>query len=149
MIVTNTTYQLCLWADALYAMDTAWWKRYLPDVLTRFRGERVTCNQNVGGVHHERGMPQSSNSGEGAISLAAHRGARRIILLGYDCQHTWGRRHHHGDHPRGLGNASSVGNWPKHFDALALRLAGVEILNATRETALKIWPTKSLEEALQ
>lgn len=85
-----------------------------------------------------------------AISLAAHRGASTIILLGYDCQYTDGKRHWHGDHPRGMGNAGSIVKWMRGFEELATALekAGVRVLNATRETALTCWPRTSLYEAL-
>lgn len=130
-------------------MDVAWWKKYLADIKQNFRGDSVTCNAKVVGARIEKRMPQSRNSGEGAVALAAHYGAKKIILLGYDCQHTAGKKHWHDDHPKGLGNAGSVGKWAVHFQELAARLVGVEILNATRETALEQWPKVSLEEALQ
>lgn len=70
-------------------------------------------------------------------------------MLGYDCKHAAdGKRHWHGDHPKGLGNAGSVGKWPAQFRDVAQRLHGVEIVNATRDTALTIWPQVPLEEAL-
>lgn len=43
------------------------------------------------------------NSGQRAIQLAAHFGAERIILLGYDCSLENGT-HWHGNHPDGLKN---------------------------------------------
>lgn len=89
------------------------------------------------------------NSGAGALCLAAHFGAKRIIMLGYDCKHAAdGKRHWHGNHPKGLGNAGSVDKWPAQFRDVAQRLHGVEIVNATRDTSLTIWPQVPLEEAL-
>lgn len=88
------------------------------------------------------------NSGAGAISVAARQGAERIILLGYDCQHTGGMAHHHEDHPQGLPNATTVKNWPSHFRDLAGRIGHVEIINSSRATALQQWPRMALEQAL-
>ncbi len=111
-----------------------------------FRGERVAPVQ-APGARRVRFEP-GANSGLGAIALAAHWGASRIILLGYDCQHTGGRTHWHGDHPQGLGNAGVVKLWPGQFAQLAGRLKGVEIVNCSRETALRCFPREPLEVAL-
>lgn len=88
------------------------------------------------------------NSGAGAINLAAHLGAKSIVLLGYDCQHTGGKTHWHGNHPKGLGNAGKVNDWPAQFATLATKLCAVNIINCTRDTRLNCWPKKSLEETL-
>lgn len=65
-------------------MDTEWWRTYRDEVNAKFQGERWTCNT-VFGVRRLR-VDASRNSGAGAIVLAASQGARRIILLGYDCK---------------------------------------------------------------
>lgn len=83
------------------------------------------------------------------MSLAAHWGAKRIILLGYDCKYADdGKRHWHGDHPKGLGNAVSMPKWMGQFKEIADHLRGVMIVNASRDTALRFWPRQSLGEAL-
>lgn len=70
-------------------------------------------------------------------------------MLGYDCKFADdGRRHWHGDHPKGLGNAGSVDRWPSQFKDVSLRLKHLQIVNATRDTALTYWPKVSLEDAL-
>jgi len=148
VIVTNTTHELCPWADFLFAMDSAWWRLNIAAVLLTFRGERVTRHRRIEDVSYVE-FSKPRHSGDGAIRLAAHYGATKIILIGYDCQHTGGKKHWHGDHPRGLGNANTVGNWVQHYQQLAAEIAGVEIINATRETALNQWPKMALEDALQ
>lgn len=79
------------------------------------------------------------NSGYQAIQYAYQKGAARILLLGYDMQHTGGRSHWHGDHPQGLTNAEGINQWVKHFGPLAkdLELHGVDVVNCTTETALQ------------
>lgn len=79
------------------------------------------------------------NSGYQAINLAFLFGAKRIILLGYDMQKTDGKSHWHGDHPGSLRKESALASWVQRFDSLAsdLKYYGVEVLNASRETALK------------
>ena len=89
-----------------------------------------------------------ANSGAGAISAAVHAGAKRVILLGYDCQKTGGKSHWHGDHPKNLGNAGRIEAWHDGFAKLKNDCSHVEILNATRETALECFDRITLEAAL-
>lgn len=90
------------------------------------------------------------NSGFQAINLAYHFGARRIVLLGYDMQHTGGKTHWHGDHPRGLTNAEGISSWVKYFRPLAEDLArlGVEVVNCSTDTALTCFTRAPLEATL-
>ena len=135
------------WADALYAMDRAWWDRYMAEVLTEFQGERVSQLDKLRHAIHVK-MPAYGNSGAAAIALAAKWGARRVIMLGYDCAKSGGQVHWHGDHPAGLGNAGSMPKWPKQFQKLADDLRSVEIINCSRQTALGMFPRRPLEEVL-
>jgi len=135
------------WADILYAMDRNWWDNYFIKGGKEFAGLKLTpvsgvkCAKRVSFTHYQ-------NSGVGAISLAAHYGAGRIILLGYDCQKTGGKSHWHGNHPPGLGNAGSIGTWPNQFNKLKKDLSGIEIINCTRETALTMFEREELNTAL-
>lgn len=130
-------------------MDRAWWRQYADHTLTHFKGERVTINANVHGIQVIK-FNHGKNSGVGAMSLAAHLGAERIILLGYDCQYgADGLRHWHGDHPKTLGNAVSMPKWYEQFRKMVAPLSRCEIINASRATALDFWPRQSLGEALE
>ncbi|HBO5821564.1 TPA: hypothetical protein L4747_005160 [Pseudomonas aeruginosa] len=146
VIVTNTTFRLCPWADVLYAMDAAWWRVHGEEAANAFGGE-LCAPLTFPGVKRIR-FHHFQNSGAGAASLASFWGARRIILLGYDCQKTGGRAHWHGDHPAVLGNAGSVDKWPAQFRQLADHLAGLDVINCSRETALEAFPRRPLEEVL-
>lgn len=128
-------------------MDKAWWRRYLSEAKKDFDGELMTSCRDMAGVQLVK-FNQGGNSGAGAMSLAEHFGARRIILLGYDCQYTGGQRHWHGDHPKGLGNAVSMPKWFAQFEEMAGKLGHCQVINATRTTALNLWPTQSLDKAL-
>ena len=90
------------------------------------------------------------NSGHQAIQYAYQAGAARILLLGYDMQHTGGRRHWHGDHPAGLTNAEGINQWVKHFTPLArdLDYFGVEVINCTTETALTCFKRGEISDYL-
>lgn len=90
------------------------------------------------------------NSGHQAINLACVFGASRILLLGYDCQHTGGKSHWHGDHPKTLGNARCVTHWGKGFrrQAQDADLRGVEIVNCSRATSLTCFRRATITECL-
>jgi hypothetical protein len=129
-------------------MDLAWWRKHYDDTHG-FAGEKLSISKGARGAAIVD-LPYSGNSGAGALILAHHYGARRIIMLGYDCKYAPdGKRHWHGDHPRGLGNAVSVGKWPEEFKAAAGFVADAEVINASRETALSCFPRQSLEDALR
>jgi hypothetical protein len=160
VIVANTTYQGALWADALCYVDRAWWSGdplkkfpgYAADVRARFAG--LVC-----GMNPTAGVPKPDfpwlvrNTGVMTVSLASKLGASRIVLLGFDCQHTGGKTHWHGDHPAGLGNAGSIAgikgrpSWQAQFEALR-RYIKAPIINATRETALTCFPLATLEDCI-
>lgn len=147
VVVTNTTYQRALWADALFGMDRAWWSLYREDVMARFAGLRYSNNHIADTTYVA--MPGCGNSGVGAIRLAALHQPKRIILLGYDGCVTTSATHWHGDHPAPLGNAGSRALWPAQFIRLAQALpVTTEVLNASRHTALTQWPCVDLETAL-
>lgn len=153
MIVVNTTYRLAPWADALFAMDRQWWDVHLAEVNEKFKGQRYSNNP-LSTKYNVIKLPNSSfraygNSGAAAISLAATSGAKRIIMLGYDCQKTDGKAHWHGDHPKQLGNAGMIARWPAKFAELRRDLRSVEIVNCSRATALDMFERMDLEDALK
>ncbi len=135
-------------------MDEPWWAAHIKEVRGLFRGDLLSSSQQVRkhGVRSlgtmGKGWSPYGNSGAGAISLACFAGARRVLMLGYDCQRTGGKAHWHGDHPKGLGNAGSINKWPGQFAKLKAAMAGVEIINCSRETALRCFPRARLEDCL-
>lgn len=93
------------------------------------------------------------NSGYQALGLAYWLGARFVTLLGYDfCVGKAGARHWHPDHPKGLaqGTPSRYPVWARLMGTLAadLKTEGVEVVNASRQTALRCFPRRELAEAL-
>lgn len=135
-------------------MDKPWWDEHIKEVRAVFRGDLCTTSDQVKRYGlmpmgtYKRGWNPHGNSGAGAVSLAGLAGARRVVMLGYDCQKTGGKVHWHGNHPKGLGNAGSMPKWLDQFKALQRSMQGVEIINASRETALRCFPRMTLEEAL-
>lgn len=135
------------WADALVGVDPPWWKLYLPEIHKVFKGELFTTAAKIQGVQT---MPKylrtPPNSGAAAIVLAEYFGAERIYGIGFDC-HKRNGSHHHGDHPRGLGNAGSMPRWPLHFRRCRERLRA-EFINCSPGTALRVFPIGDLDECL-
>lgn len=89
------------------------------------------------------------NSGFQAIGLAHHLGATTTILIGYDWGHTGGRAHFFGDHPAGLnrGDGSQFEGWAAFMRTIDQKRH--RILNASRVTALDVFPRVALDELTQ
>lgn len=148
-IVVNTSFRLAPWANILYAGDRQWWSVYGQEAKATMR-ECWTASIDAAERHgiQYREARDFENSGYQAIELAAELGASRIVLLGYDCQHSFGKRHWHTDHPADLGNADGAHEWPDRFAELAERYWEIEIVNASRQSALTCFRRMGLKEAL-
>lgn len=132
-------------------MDTPWWQVHHGEVSKVFKGLRVRgAGSSQSNLAH-RAMFGSGclNSGAGALLMAKHYGAELIIMLGYDCQvGEDGQRHWHGSHPKGLGNAGMLAEWPEQFAKVARQLQPTRVVNASRVTALECFERMTLEKAL-
>lgn len=132
-----------------YSADLSWWRAYHHLVLQP-PSQRWSCNAEAvrfyGLNKHER-FPGGFNSGQQAIHLAAALGARRIILLGYDCSVRNGH-HFHGVHKFGLSNPgiNTTLEWQHQFLRLALSLPHVDIINCSRYTELICFKTKKIDD---
>lgn len=143
----------------MYACDLRWWIKYQP-LWKEFKGQKYTWSEDAAkkfGLTHVLsendiglGMDVIHTGGNGgyqAVNLAFLMGFKKIILLGFDMQRTGGKTHFHGDH-HGMNNPydNLFRQWIQNFDLMAkdLRAAGVEVLNATRETALTCFPRISV-----
>jgi hypothetical protein len=153
--VVNTTFRRCPWADVLVAHDAKWWQLHRAEVEASFEGRRFRCGNapRIDGEKPAAWLLQFrsfSNSGAAAVSLAVLAGARRVVLLGVDCQRTGGLTHWHGDHPPELSNARSIDRWPRKFEKVGAyaKSKGCEVVNASRETALECFPRVELEAEL-
>lgn len=164
VIVTNDTFRMCPSAVVVFGFDARWW-RYLSQTgearhaevkRTMPAARRISAAHSletigVETIHDSKWMRGYGNSGVCSILLAAHAGARRIILVGFDCQRAAGRSHWHGEHGAGLSNCASIAKWPQQFAQAAAdaRRAGAEVLNASRATALTCFPRVQLEEVIR
>ncbi|MHA1161659.1 hypothetical protein [Enterobacter ludwigii] len=151
VIAVNSTWQAVPDCEYIYAGDLRWWDAnigVLPPSASRW-----ICNYRA---HKRYGLNLfdtdtrwAFNSGQRSILFASSLGAKNIILLGFDCSISEGS-HWHGNHV-GLDNptAESVTRWRGEFASTARALAGkVNVINSSRQTALKCFRRLSLEEAL-
>lgn len=168
VLAVSDAWRLMPWADALYSCDRVWWdfnttdfkgdkwsSHHLPDndkqVAARRHGlDLVRGRAGQGFSTEPTHIHYGSNSGFQAVNLALLLGARRIVLVGFDMRLVDGRSHFFGDHPAGLRKTANYQNFIRAFEVAAASLpAGVEILNATRGSALTCFPSVDLERALQ
>lgn len=177
VIAVNNAYQLAPWADVLYFCDDKWWAQYghgarLGDwkgLIVRLEGgrhdfgdPRIKVLKNYGktgfndrtreGLCQLRdGLFHGKNSGYQAIGLAAHLGAKRIVLLGYDMQASLEgnqlRTHWHPDHLGGTAERVFDSMLP-NFECLVapLKRRGIEVVNCTPGSKLRCFPLRPLEE---
>lgn len=161
VITVNSTWRLAPWADAHYSSDPEWWGQELPEMRAWCAGEFWTGHpepiapdvkacpyeKRARGLSKVRGrIAWGGNSGYCAIGLAVQFGARRILLLGYDQQ----GEHWHHPHPDSIWKAFNWPMWHQRFAEMAddARRMGIDIVNCSRETALRCFPRAMLEDAL-
>lgn len=168
VIAIKDTHRIAPWADVLYCGDEFWWQAYRDSIA--FAGLRFALASpeqrwlsllEACGVHRltigdatrlesdPTRLATGGHSGYQAINLAVHLGAARVVLLGYDMKPADdGRAHYFGSHA--YSKKKPPFQWLDTFNAMPARLAelGVTVLNASRETALTVFPRVSLEEAL-
>lgn len=92
------------------------------------------------------------NSGFQALNLAVQFGAMRILLVGFD-MHMAAGVHWHGDHGKGLNNPRDHNfmKWRRTFDKAArtIRDIGVDVVNASLDSALTAFPKMTVEQAME
>ncbi|HAZ8269207.1 TPA: hypothetical protein J8W34_000298 [Citrobacter koseri] len=150
IIAVNNSWQATPFCAAIYAADCCWWEehhRMIASSAERWCGDEFTARR-FGINCFPSTLPGSFNSGQRAIELALHLGARRVLLLGYDCSIRHGN-HWHGNHQL-LANPDkfSVARWHDEFSRLLAIAGGAEIINCSRYTRLTCFPRQPLEAAL-
>lgn len=163
VLAVNNSWEMCWRVDALYACDLSWWRAYgrkLPHIPEKYSQDGRACDEYgaqyvnsieapgfsmMPGVVHRGG-----NGGYQALNLAVLSGASRIIMLGYDCKMSDdGRQHWHADHPRGMNNPErhlKSGAWASRYDTIGQ--LPCDVVNCTRDTAIKRFPRRDLEDVL-
>lgn len=170
-IAINDTLLLAPWAAMVYAADSEWWTHHpRPEVraaIAGFEGLKVGATMDdVRGVlrlkisYAPRGdshagfdgdpgcIRTGGNSGYQAVHIAAHAGAARILLCGFDM----GGLHWHAEHEPPLRTTipETYPRWVARFGTLAAALAArkVAVINCTPGSALACFPFMDLEAAL-
>ena len=164
VIGVNNAYLLGDWVDVGWFGDKKWllwhrnsWKKS-PCIKASCNHDREVLKHDSGWIHFmSRGKAAGIEtapgsiawnrcSGSSAINLAYHLGATRIVLIGFDMHDVDGKKNFHKDH-KDNGNApykkflGCYGDIAK--DAVEL---GVEIINATPDSALRHFPYFTLEK---
>ena len=151
IIAVNSSWRAIPVCHHIFAGDCGWWDACYSQLPAQARRWSTSGRAVVRyGVSHFRPPDNGTfNSGQRAIQLAAHLGATRIILLGYDCSLAAGI-HWHGEHPAGLKNpdAVSVARWREEFARVADTLINIDIINCSRNTSLTCFRREMLETVL-
>lgn len=164
VITVNSTFRLAPWANVHYSSDPEWWDAHA-DEMTRLgcTGERWTGHPTYArdGLRrcpydkHARGISTKpgvivwgGNSGYCAVGLAVQFGAAQIVLLGFDQQDPKGVAHWHGQHPQEIRRAFNFPMWAERFEEAArdLRRLRIDVHNCSRETSLRCFDRRKLEE---
>lgn len=172
LIAINNAWEFCRRADALYGADAHWWKSPEAPPPREFEGECWVSARNdwgkssprpdhirevktIPGVNMSRAEPicEGSNSSFQAMNLAVMWGASKIVFIGLDLQRgPAGQSHYFGDHGGNLANPQALGlqNMRAAFTRVApiLANAGIEVINASRRTALDCFPKLPITQAL-
>lgn len=165
IIGINDAYRIYPAVHILYACDHKWWGWHYDKVkLEASLAKRVTGQRqakveypdlhllkiahNPGWSDKPDTLHAGGHSGYQAINLAILTGASRIILLGYDMKPSGLRSHWFGNHPDN--SRQNFTAWIDAFngtDKLAKNI-GVDIINCSRDTALKEFDLQPLESVL-
>lgn len=129
------------------------WVKFVPRNMEHPQGISPKPNQ----------VSWNLNSGASAISIAANMGAKRIFLLGFDMQLINGDQHWHklyrrpadAPPPTRRGGLPQTRKFPfdrhlKGFPAIArdAQIRGIEIINVSPNSAITVFPKKSLKEVM-
>lgn len=141
-IAVNTSWRMAVFCKAIYASDAAWWHAY--GIEIDIPAERWSCSQ---ATDLQLSVKSGWNSGASAIRLAILKGAKKVILLGYDCSLANGV-HWHGNHNKTKNpTPDRLPAWHAHFKELADSI-GIDVVNCSRHTELTCFRRASLESEL-
>lgn len=178
VLAIKETIGIAPWADVVYGCDAPWWahRRGLPEfkglklayhhhALDRFSDlRRVEIPDKHGGMLllDKIGAVGAGGAGQGnggghsgfqALNLAVQFGAKRILLVGYDLSDRGGVHFYGRNNWSKANNPASdqLARWAKTMDGLASQLKeiAVEVLNASRDSAMRAFRKVTIEQALR
>lgn len=160
VIAINSAWNIVPEADYVFFADARWWRQFKP----KFMGVGVTTSDlKLPGIMRLNKVEPFALSPDphcvalrktsvtGAINLAVHLGATRIVLLGVDGKLSpEGRRHNHSDRYPWPIKRGCFDDHAAEFAKIApsARKMGVEIVNANPDSAINVWPKHSLQDCL-
>jgi hypothetical protein len=149
-IAVNSTWKAARFCHVIYAGDRKWWHEYRHEIdidAKRVCFSLAACR--LYKLKHHKGKKEKGyNSGMLAIDYAAQRGAKKIILLGYDCSVKHGI-HHHGPHEKTHNpNPTKCEIWQGQFQYVQKVHSGVDIVNCSRYTELRAFRRGILEDEI-
>lgn len=172
VIAVNVAYLIGDWIDIVFFGDGGFFLKH-QEALSKFSGLKVSCSPKTNDVNwikhlprdksHSRGLTSNpkkvswnGNSGSAAINLAAHTGAKRIILLGFDMKvDDIGKQHWHDIYGRFASRNERKKGMPFHrhlrgFPEMAkdAKRMGVEILNACPDSKIECFRKVAVKELL-
>lgn len=147
-VAINSSWAMAPFCKIVFAGDYAWWNKNKD--LISIGAERWTSCVDAAhffGIKHYHSKIYAWNSGLRAIELVETFGAKKAILLGFDCRVDFGK-HWHPDHV-GTSNPNPKVclDWKQQFNRYA-RTTKMEIVNCSRDSALLCFPRVNLEDAL-
>jgi hypothetical protein len=165
VVAINDAFLLAPWADLLYWGDRQWFEwnhgelhRYAgPLKVTRATippGERRGVEFHSM-LHARREILATDpcqlagpDSGSNVLNLLLHKAAACAVLLGFEMRPCG---HWHDRHQRASDRVAYASRYLPHHTQMAPRLAaaGLQVLNATPDSALDCYPKVSLDEVLR
>lgn len=154
-VVVNRTHELAPWADLLVGNDARWWMKN-QDTALKFAGLKVCVQEGVCPFRHVLSLRNTGhdgfdpdpacirtggNGGYTALHIAAHAGAARALLCGFDMH----GEHWHEPHRDRNPTQQCFGRWIVRFGAAKFPL---EVINCTPGSALKCFRFADLHDAL-
>jgi hypothetical protein len=163
VIAVNDAVYGAWWADWLHSCDQIWWFENIQMVHT-FPGTKTTLAEDVpaawvDGYLKNTGLSgfdedpsccrTGASSGYQAMHIAIHAGARKIILVGFDMKAGPDGSHFFGEH-RHDPRHGAFKEMLAEFEGLepVLKDRQVEVVNATPDSALTVFPMEELRTAL-
>jgi hypothetical protein len=150
--------------DILYFSDNSWSERYI-GLIEEWKGLVITSNRNtkirLQGLVNRLDLQNltefmqvksdyvQGSSGHTGACLAVLLGAKRLVLVGFECKSINGKTHGHGDYQQENIHAFEERYIPAWFQmAKRFRELGCEVINASKDSAIDCFEFMNFEEAI-
>ena len=166
VIAINDSARPLPWADAVFTIDDSW-VSMRSALLREFKGQKIFALQpkyqlpaalekcelldridDTGLSRDPMRVFMGFNSGYGAINLAVARGAKRIVLIGFDM--TTAGHWHGGYEWRCRFGVAEYPDWARSIEALAPQIAqlGIDVVNLNPNSAIRCFRFSTMNDLL-